>query len=355
MARREGLVSAAIYDPAQRQPFDARMLVTKKADLINPSIWIPTDMDVQMNFNGLITAVNSDGDNNGIYYLADRKLVTEENYQNYNAALEAGLDTEQYFSMWIKLAELNELIALEAQLKALIGDLPEGKTLVELIESNGSNLTPVDGTLTIIDNTIKVNIASDPNNALTAVEGGLFVAKTSAPRYLIEKQIVAEEGYSATYKLQCIDGEDITYVGDSINIPKDKVLESVSLQTVKQTNVPYEGAVVGEPYIQMVFNDPAASNIYLPVRDLVDVYTAGSGIEIIDNSVAVKIANNSNGLVAVDGALALNIATQTQNGAMSKEDKKALDNLVALEIKNYYATKDYVAQMIQNELTWEKM
>lgn len=209
------------------------------------------------------------------------------------------------------------------------------KKLDALVETNGglTNLVPVDGTISITDTedgdkAIGVAIASVEGNALTAVEGGLFVATPEAvilPEYSIEKQATAEEGFAASYRLKKTVGEEISYVGDTINIAKDMVLQSATLETVTETDIPYAGAVVGDPYIKMVFNDADASALYIPVKGLVDTYTAGDGIEIVDNKISVKLAADTHGLVAVDGALALNLATKNSDGAMSKEDKKALD------------------------------
>lgn len=108
----------------------------------------------------------------------------------------------------------------------------------EVTGSGLSNLTAVDGTINIVDadhggKNISVAIATDTNNALCAVDGGLFV----------------------------------------------------------------------------------------PTQ------TAGSGIEISDNKISVKIASASNGLVAVDGALTINLATRKSHGAMSKEDKAVIDSI----------------------------
>jgi hypothetical protein len=45
-------------------------------------------------------------------------------------------------------------------------------------------------------------------------------------------------------------------------------------------------------------------------------------------SVPVKLADTTHGLVMVDGSLTLNLATHDSDGAMSKEDKIALDTIV---------------------------
>lgn len=206
--------------------------------------------------------------------------------------------------------------------------------LQNLIAGGGLNsLTPVDGTILLTDKpdggkSISVAISTQPGNALVAIDGGLFVPtleKVSIPEYVIEKQTIPEDGFATSYKLKrTIDGTS-TYVGDAINIAKDMVLQGATLETVTVANVPYPGAVVGDPYIDMVFNDATQSHIYIPVNGLVDTYTAGEGIEIVDGKISVKIATDSHGLTAVDGAMTMLLATKYQDGAMSKEDKVKLD------------------------------
>lgn len=223
---------------------------------------------------------------------------------------------------------------------------PEDKAALDaLIAGGGLNaLAPVDGTITITDRAdggkyIGVAISNQEGNALVSVDGGLFVPtpeKVSVPEYTIEKQAVPEDGFATSYKLKKTFDGTSTYVGDTINIAKDMVLQSATLEIVTEVNKPYDGAVVGDPYIDMVFNDSAQTHIYIPVKGLVDVYTAGEGIEIVDGKISVKIAANSHGLVAVDGAMTMLLATAKQDGAMSKEDKAKLD-----AIPEVYVAKKY--------------
>ena len=239
--------------------------------------------------------------------------------------------------------------------------------LQDLIVTGGTiNLTPVDSSIVITEaesgaKSIGVAISTQDGNALVAVEGGLFVPTVVTPEYVIEKQATADEGYAVSYKLKKTVGEEVSYVGDVINIPKDMVLKSATLETVAEADKPYTGAVVGDPYIHMVFNDTAASDICVPVKGLVDTYTAGSGIEIVDNVINVKIAAESHGLVAVEGGLSINLATADSAGAMSAADKVALDALVALDVANIYATKEEVkavsdkAAAAEESFTWGEM
>lgn len=217
-----------------------------------------------------------------------------------------------------------------------------------------SGFTPIDGTITFADTedggkAIGVAVSTQQDNALVAVEDGLFVPHVIMPRYSIEKQETATEGYSVTYKLKRTMGEDVSYVGDEINIGKDMVLQGATLETVSETDVPYAGAVIGDPYIDMAFNDEAASHIYVPVKGLVDIYSAGVGIEIVDNTISVKIAEESHGLVAVDGVLSLVLASAENDGAMSKEDKAFIDS-----VPEVYSSKEFVkktAELVKYEIS----
>ena len=89
---------------------------------------------------------------------------------------------------------------------------------------------------------------------------------------------------------------------------------------------------------------------------------AGDGIVINNNVIGVNIADESNGLVAVDGgALSINIATANHAGAMSAADKAALDELIALKIAENYATKTEMQEVIdkataaEESYTWGEM
>lgn len=205
----------------------------------------------------------------------------------------------------------------------------------------GVELTPVDGTITIADGedgkkNIAVAISTKEGNALTKVEGGLFVPsaqEVSVPEYTIEKQKVSEEGFIATYKLKKTENGESTYVGDAVNVPKDKVLQSAVLKIVEVADEPYENAKVGDKYIDMAFNDETQSHIYVPLGDI-------GG----DVSAEIKIDSaNANGLSYVDGTgLSLALASAESNGAMSKEMFAVVDGLMKLDI----ATKDDVKSII---------
>jgi hypothetical protein len=206
-------------------------------------------------------------------------------------------------------------------------------SLKTLIASGGgiNNLRPVDNSIIVTKDgdgaTVGIGLSAVDGNMLSIKDDGLYVSETKVPEYSIERQPVAEDGFAVTYKLKRVLDGEISYVGDVINLPRDLVLQSATLETVTEDGIPYADAKVGDPYIKMVFNNAEASNLYIPVKGLVDTYTAGSGIEIINNKISVKLADTTHGLVAVDGALTINLATRKSDGAMSKEDKKIVDSI----------------------------
>ena len=247
MARVKGGLFTATLDVNKRFPLDSRMLVTKREDLINPATWITNTLSTEATYNAMIVSVNSDGEHNGVYYLKDRKAITADNYSAYKIALNEGRDVNVYFSMWMKLGTLDDLVTIENNFKKIIGNIPDGKTIADMISEvkPTMNLTPVDGTIVITNNpdggkSIGVAIAPVAGNMLVAVDGGLFVPDMS-----------------------------------------------------------------------------------------------------------IKLADNTHGLVAVDGKLTLNLATQDSDGAMSKEDKAFIDTLPL--------TLQEIQKSINDMCTWEEI
>ena len=147
------------------------------------------------------------------------------------------------------------------------------KRIEEVASSGGiTNLTPVDGSLIIKDNTIDVGISAEPGNALTKKTDGLYVGTSTSGNY-----------------------------------------------------------------------------------------AAGLGLTLVDGTFSVKLAENTHGLVAVDGALAINLATKDSDGAMSKEDKAFLDDLRDLNSSSGYVTRAELQQVqesvtqIEQSYVWAEM
>lgn len=162
------------------------------------------------------------------------------------------------------------------------------------------------------------------------------IGDVEVPEYSITKQETAESGYLATYQLT----KDGSPVGQKINIPKDFLVKSATIETASVADQPYTGAASGDKYIDFVINakesEGEASHVYLPVNELVDTYTNGDGIEISgSNVVSVKIDSaNANGLGKGANGLKLDLAVANNAegsggsaGAMSAADKTKLDGI----------------------------
>lgn len=180
--------------------------------------------------------------------------------------------------------------------------------------------------------TVAAKISATADNSLSVKDDGLYVAvpEIVVPEYSVVKDDTAEAGAIATYHLT----KDGVNVGAAINVPKDFLVKSASVEEVAEADVPYAGAKVGDKYLDFVVNVKAGeaeedAHIYLPVNELVDVYTAGNGIEIsAANVVSAKVVAE-NGLSVDENGIKLAVATETTAGAMSAEDKVKLGGIAA--------------------------
>lgn len=125
---------------------------------------------------------------------------------------------------------------MSAEDKAKLNDLAAGTV---------AGLTPVDATIVIADGesgekTIGVQVSEETGNTIEIKADGLFVA--AGAEYAIKKLDAATEGFSASYQLQKTVNGEATLVGDIVNIPKDLVLQSGSLEIVETADQPYAGA-----------------------------------------------------------------------------------------------------------------
>lgn len=119
---------------------------------------------------------------------------------------------------------------------------------------------------------------------------------------------------------------DASELVGTINVPKDMVVEAASLEHVTTADVPYSGAAVGDPYIDLTIANATSSHIYIPVKDLVDVYTAGNGLALNNGQFSVTINTAAaNGLSVTGSGIELALATGSTAGAMSAADKAKLD------------------------------
>ena len=92
---------------------------------------------------------------------------------------------------------------------------------------------------------------------------------------------------SATYTLM---KDGVAVVGaEKINIPLDMVVSAGDVKSCTVADAPVAGFVVGDKYLDFVLAN-STEHVYVKVADLVDTYTAGTGITIAGNQVAIDTA-----------------------------------------------------------------
>lgn len=108
-----------------------------------------------------------------------------------------------------------------------------------------------------------------------------------------------------------------------IDLAKELVVTSGTVEEVAEADAPYAGAVVGDKYIKLVIANQA-DPIYIPAKDLVDIYTAKSGAA----EVQVAISNtNEISATLVNGGVSeekLAEAVKTKLNKAHEHDNKAL-------------------------------
>lgn len=175
-----------------------------------------------------------------------------------------------------------------ADLIAKVGKAAEGEVAATglykeiadvLAVANGkvASVAAADKSITIggsaTEPTVKVAIASGEDNALELAADGLKVVipEVTVPEYSIQKLDAATEGMSASYQLT----KDGAVVGAVIDIPKDMVVKSGSVQTFAAGELP-DGVTEGGTYIVLVLANATSDKLYIKVDDLIEYVTSGS-------------------------------------------------------------------------------
>lgn len=156
------------------------------------------------------------------------------------------------------------LYALIDEVKALA----EGK--VSSVGAADRSVT-IGGTAT--EPTVSVAISADEGNALSLATDGLKVTipEVTIPEYSLKKLDTATTGMSASYQLT----KDGAGIGAVIDIPKDMMVKSGSVQTYEAGSLP-AGVTEAGTYIVLVLNDTAETKLYINVGNLIEYVTSGS-------------------------------------------------------------------------------
>ena len=148
------------------------------------------------------------------------------------------------------------------------------------------------------------------------------IAALAADDYaVIEKAETPEDTFATTYKLKVKDAtapEGYKYIGDPINIPKDMVVQSATLETCAEDDVPVAGFVTGDRYIDLLIANSDGTHLYINVKDLVNddaskiTYAYLANPEVPESKVTVQ-------LNAMLDTLRLATANLTPEGRISSD------------------------------------
>ena len=193
---------------------------------------------------------------------------------------------------------------------------PEGLVQVEhkiVQDEDGNNIQSTKSSMLITEDSL-----SNTNDEL----------KTYIDAIEIKSITPEDEAYAATYALFTSDDKQL---GNTINIPKDFLVKDAVLRVCEEADVPEMGFKVGDKYIDFIINVAGLSlgtskHIYLNVQDLVDVYTAEGIISINNNKISAKVTTG-NGLSILNDSLAMNLASESTNGALSKDNYLKLSSI----------------------------
>lgn len=185
------------------------------------------------------------------------------------------------------LTPLSKSVAGEQDLSGAVSDLAtrvsgvEGKVNV----AANSGLDATSALKVKIDSTVEGNI-------LQVSDNGLSVVASQSEYSLVSVDQDTDSPFAGQYNFK----KDDEIIG-TINIPKDQFLKDASFHATAE-----EGVAVEAPYLKFVWDldinedlDGIQNVTYVPVKDLVDTYTAGNYITITDNVIDVnydKVALN---------------------------------------------------------------
>lgn len=224
-------------------------------------------------------------------------------------------------------------VTLRADAKTDTFSIASGNKWVD-IAGEGKEVTIGHGLSSVIAGTYgdaskSVKVTVDEAGHVTSAE------EVAIAEYSVVKLETATDGYLASYQLQ----KDGAPAGATINIPKDYLVKSASVKTATADDP--SGFAEGTKYIDFVVNTydtdsgtGKESHIYLNVQDLVDVYTAGNGIEISEaNAISVKVVAE-NGLSVDASGVKMGVASATENGAMDSTMVVKLNGITEGATKN---------------------
>lgn len=212
--------------------------------------------------------------------------------------------------------------------------------VITLANSKVASVKAADKSITVAGTatapTVKVALSAAEGNALELATDGLKVTipEVTVPAYSMKKLDSATAGMSASYQLT----KDGAGIGAIIDIPKDMVVESGTVETYTAEHLP-TGVTEPGTYIVLTLANATSDKLYIPASGLIEYVTGGSGendaiqinVTADTHKVTATVKEGSltkamlstevQGLLDKAGTAVQTIETGSANGTISVDDK----------------------------------
>lgn len=254
-------------------------------------------------------------------------------------AKKAGTDAQSYAEgVNTSLGQLSDKVGTVVEGKTVVGLIGEAKKAGDDAQADVDALEALVGVLpTGATATTVVGYVDEKINAIPAQTDYSISVVESSP-----------EGYAKSYKISQL-GKEVT----TINIPKDMVVESGSVEVKAETGAWGEAGT----YLHLILANATEDDIYINVGSLIEYVTAGSG----END-AIQIAVSADHKVSASvkaGSITLSMLSAEVQTALGKAhehaNKTVLDNIDANKVSAWDSAeqnaKTYTNEQLNGALT----
>ena len=206
-------------------------------------------------------------------------------------------------------------------LSGKVGTVPEGKTVIGLIDEAKKAGTDAQASVEALDT--RVGVIPSGSTATTVIQ--YVDKKIEAIPEQTDYSLTVTNPTSSTYA-QVYEFKQLGKTIGTINIPKDMVVQSGTVETKTEAGEPWGEAGT---YLHLVLANAENSSIYINVGDLIEYVSAGSGendaIQIsisADHKVSASVKNGSITLAMLASGVQAEI-----NKAHTHANKTELDKI----------------------------
>ena len=227
---------------------------------------------------------------------------------------------------------------------AKLAEIAEGAqvNVIETVKVNGEALTvDADKAVDVLVPVLDVDATTVDGLKLTLTDKVVGLADAGLAELVAAKAITVEKAADALENECVYEIKQGGVLVGTINHPKDKVVEKGEL--VEKD---------GEQYLRLTIANQTEP-VDIAVEDLVDLYTAGAGIDVTGSVVSVKLAKTQGNVTldTTDGLKAHLEGWETVQSASHTHDNKAvLDGITAEKVAAWDKKQDAMTAINKDEI-----